>query len=306
MSKIKYIVFDIDGTLTDGKIYISDNGELMKAFDIKDGYAIYHLSEHGINPIVITGRNSKIVENRCKELKIEMLYQGISNKFELLQNILNDLRKEDPELSLESFAYMGDDIPDMKCMKACGLSGCPSDAVTSVAEVSDFVSPHKAGEGAARDFMEYIIKSNNESAQPREVSIKQRLEEAIDFISNLDFEGLSPGRYDVNEDFYYLVKEYDMYPEKNSRYESHRDFIDIQWVYEGCERLYVTDIHTLIPSDDYDKEKDIIHYLSNDNLSSVILQPGSCVILFPKDAHKSGSYLEMACKVKKVIGKLKT
>lgn len=305
MNRIKYIVFDIDGTLTDGKIYISDKGEMMKAFDIKDGYAIYHLSDNDIIPIVITGRDSKIVENRCKELKIEMLYQGVSNKLELLQIILNDLRKDYPDLSLANFAYMGDDIPDMKCMKACGLAGCPSDAVSSIAEISDYISPHKAGEGAARDFIEHIVRLNEKNSSSGKEGVKERLDKAIEYISELDFNNLKPGRYEVSPDFYYTVKEYNMPADKVSRYESHREYIDIQWLCSGIERVYIKDINDLFPSDEYDKEKDIIHYYGCDNMSSMVMQPGSCAILFPKDAHKSESFLGTDSVVKKIIGKLR-
>lgn len=304
MTKIKYIAFDIDGTLTDGKIYISDKGEMMKAFDIKDGYSIYHLSDYGIVPIVITGRKSEIVANRCKELRIELLYQGVSNKLELLQQIINDLKQGDPELSLSNFAYMGDDIPDMECMKCCGLSGCPADAISSVIDISDFIAPHKSGEGAARDFIEFIVKMNNKESLT-DKSIKERLDEAIDYISKLDYDRLTPGKYEVAEDFYYTVKEYDMPADKESRYESHREYIDIQWMCEGFERLYVTDVSELVPSDEYNKEKDIIHYHKFNNLSSMIMQPGSCAVLFPKDAHKSESFLQKDSRVKKIIGKLK-
>ena len=81
MGKIKYLVMDVDGTLTDGKIYMGENGEVMKAFNIKDGYAIsYFLPSNGIIPIVITGRKSKIVENRCKELGITEVHQGCIDK----------------------------------------------------------------------------------------------------------------------------------------------------------------------------------------------------------------------------------
>ena len=305
MMNIKYLVFDIDGTLTDGKIYMYSDGELMKAIDIKDGYAIYHLSDYGIMPIVITGRESKIVANRCKELKIEMLYQGISDKITLLHEIVKKINETSPEITLDNFAYMGDDIPDKKCMKVCGLAGCPSDAVPSVLEVSDFISPHKAGEGAARDFIEYIIESNNEKNLIEKGDIKERLDKAIEYISNLNYEQLEPGRYDVSPDFYYTVKVYNMPANKVSRYESHKDYVDIQWLCKGIERLYIKDINDLIPSDEYDKEKDIIHYHDCSNMSSMVMQPGSCAILFPKDAHKSESFMGTDSVVKKIIGKLR-
>ena len=92
MKSIKLLVLDIDGTMTDGKIYIGEQGELMKAFDIKDGYAIYKLlPEHGIKPVVITGRSSKIVENRCLELGVSELHQGCLDKGEKLKEIASSI-----------------------------------------------------------------------------------------------------------------------------------------------------------------------------------------------------------------------
>ena len=95
---------DVDGTLTDGKIYMSINGELMKAFNIKDGYAIARLRDYGIEPAIITGRSSEIVEQRCAELKIKELHQGIENKSYKLRDVCQKLHVE-----LSQVAYIGDD-----------------------------------------------------------------------------------------------------------------------------------------------------------------------------------------------------
>ena len=109
---IKYLIMDVDGTLTDGKIYMSSNGEMFKAFDIKDGCGIKDILPcYGIIPIIITARESKILENRCKELSIEKLYQSERNKIGRLQEILLE---ENADLS--NCAYIGDDILDIQCM----------------------------------------------------------------------------------------------------------------------------------------------------------------------------------------------
>ena len=157
MRDIKFIVFDVDGTLTDGKIYISANGELMKAFHIKDGYGIAHLKDRGINPIIITGRTSEIVIKRCEELGITQVYQGIKEKKEFLMHLYDRYSAEDPLLSLDNFAYMGDDLIDLECMQICGLAGCPKDAVDAVREKCAFISRFNGGEGAARDFIDWIL-----------------------------------------------------------------------------------------------------------------------------------------------------
>ena len=151
---IKYLVMDVDGTLTDGKIYMGNDGEMMKAFDIKDGCGIHDiLIPAGIAPVIITGRSSKILENRCKELGITNLHQGIRNKIEKLLTITTDL---------SMVAYIGDDINDLSCMEpikeAGGLVGCPADAVQKVVDLADFVSKRNGGNGAVREFIEWIVE----------------------------------------------------------------------------------------------------------------------------------------------------
>ncbi len=159
VGKIRVIVMDVDGTLTDGKIYMGVDGEAMKAFDIKDGHAIYRFRDYGIIPAVITGRSSKIVENRCKELKVEHLYQGIANKVEKLEELLRLLGEKDGTVyTFENVAYAGDDLIDLECMKKCGIAICPSDAVEEVKEVSHFVSTKEGGRGVVREFFDLVRK----------------------------------------------------------------------------------------------------------------------------------------------------
>lgn len=151
---IKYLVMDVDGTLTDGKIYMGNEGEMCKAFCTKDGCGIHDIAmPHGICPIIITGRTSQIVKNRCDELGITEVYQGISNKTEQLKKIVENFSQ---------VAYIGDDINDLSCMlevkMAGGIVGCPRDAVKKVVEIADFVAEHNGGEGAVRDFVEWIVE----------------------------------------------------------------------------------------------------------------------------------------------------
>ena len=153
---IKYLVMDVDGTLTDGKIYMSNTGELMKAFNIKDGAGIHDiLIPAGIIPVIITGRTSDIVLNRCKELGITEVHQGVSNKIEMLITVIGGLDK------LNTVAYIGDDINDLSCMKpikeAHGLVGCPADAVQKVKDIAEYVAVHNGGDGAVRDFIEWLV-----------------------------------------------------------------------------------------------------------------------------------------------------
>lgn len=154
--KIKMLVMDVDGTLTDGKIYMGSDGEVFKAFDVKDGYSIAHLHEVGIIPVIITGRKSKIVENRAKELNIKEVYQGVSDKVEKLKEVAKS-----NGVLLEEVAYIGDDLNDLDCMGICGLSACPNDAIDEVTSNVDFKCNKNGGYGAVREFIEYISSCEN-------------------------------------------------------------------------------------------------------------------------------------------------
>lgn len=150
---------DVDGTLTDGKIYMGNDGEMMKAFDIKDGYGIHDLLlPSGIVPVIITGRCSGILVNRCKELGIKKVFQNVHNKLEEL----NKLVAGDGNI-LSNVAYIGDDMNDAACMKAVkeagGITGCPKDAVNGVKKLCTFRSKLSGGNGAVREFIEYLIKN---------------------------------------------------------------------------------------------------------------------------------------------------
>ena len=141
---IKLVLLDVDGTLTDGGIYRGNNGEELKRFNVKDGYAIVNAQKLGIEFGIITGRKSELVEIRSNELKIKYLYQGISEKTVILEEI----------------AYMGDDLNDILIMKQSGLTGAPKDAADEVIQIVDFVSEKNGGSGAVREFVEYILKKD--------------------------------------------------------------------------------------------------------------------------------------------------
>lgn len=159
VEKIKVIVMDVDGTLTDGKIYMGADGEVMKAFDIKDGHAIIYFHTLGIIPAIITGRTSKIVESRCKDLKIEHFYQGVSDKISKLRELLSILSgKDGVEYTLENVAYAGDDLIDLACMEQCGIAICPADAVEEIKAVSHFISTKEGGRGVVREFYDFVKK----------------------------------------------------------------------------------------------------------------------------------------------------
>lgn len=151
---IKYLVMDVDGTLTDGKIYMGNNGELCKTFSVKDGCGIHDIAiPAGIIPVIITGRKSEIVLNRCRELGIKEVHQGVSDKISKLLSVTNDLSK---------VAYIGDDMNDFFCMEAVkaagGMVGCPQDAVKKIVNLADYVAEHRGGDGAVRDFIEWLVE----------------------------------------------------------------------------------------------------------------------------------------------------
>ena len=144
---------DVDGTLTDGQIYMSASGELMKAFNVKDGYAIANqLPKCDIIPVIITGRKSDIVKNRAAELKITEVHQGNSDKLAKLKEIAAEYNAAPEEI-----AYIGDDTNDLDCIAYCGVTACPADAMDEVIAAVDYVCSHDGGHGAVRDFIKWLI-----------------------------------------------------------------------------------------------------------------------------------------------------
>lgn len=153
---IKLLVMDVDGTLTDGRIYIGAQGEVMKAFDVRDGYAIAHiLPTLGITPVIITGRTSAIVEQRAKELKITEFYQGVADKLTKLKEVAKKFGA-----SADEVAYIGDDLNDLDCIRHCGTTACPADSVPEVLSAVDYVCKHDGGRGAVREFIEQLKKES--------------------------------------------------------------------------------------------------------------------------------------------------
>lgn len=152
---IRCIIFDVDGTLTDGKIHISEEGELYKNFHVQDGYAIkYLLSKSGIEAAIITGRKSKIVEIRARELGIRYVFQGVSEKLEVMYILQKELK-----LKLHEVAFMGDDLNDLPAMQVAGISACPANAVPEVQKICTYVCKKSGGEGAAREFIDWLLES---------------------------------------------------------------------------------------------------------------------------------------------------
>ncbi|MDR7079131.1 3-deoxy-D-manno-octulosonate 8-phosphate phosphatase (KDO 8-P phosphatase) [Neobacillus niacini] len=152
LSKIKMLVMDVDGTLTDGKIYVGDSGEVFKAFNVKDGYRLINIKKYNLIPVIITGKKSEILAKRAAELKIEEVYQGIDDKLKVLDEIIKRY-----QLTYENVAYIGDDVNDIDCMKVCYLKACPADAMNEVIDVVDYVCKSNGGNGAVRELIDLIL-----------------------------------------------------------------------------------------------------------------------------------------------------
>lgn len=153
-AQIKLVIFDVDGVLTDRKIYFADNGHEYKAFNAHDGLGIKLLMSTGVEVGVITTRSSAVVERRMRELGVKHLYQGQENK----QNALTSLLKE-LQLVPEQAAYVGDDLPDLAIMRSVGLGVAVSDACDYVRHHADWVIRAAGGKGAAREVCELVMQA---------------------------------------------------------------------------------------------------------------------------------------------------
>lgn len=154
LKDVNLIVLDVDGTMTDGGVYIDNNGIETKKFSIKDGAGIILAESVGIEFIILTGRKSYCVEQRAKELKIRNVFQGIHNKVDYLKEFLYS-----NSLNARNIAYIGDDLNDLPAMYICGVTACPIDAADEVKAYCDFVLPVKGGEGVVRVFVNMLLKS---------------------------------------------------------------------------------------------------------------------------------------------------
>jgi 3-deoxy-D-manno-octulosonate 8-phosphate phosphatase (KDO 8-P phosphatase) len=155
-AKIKLLICDVDGVFSDGRIYLGNNGEELKAFHTKDGFGIKALINSGVQVAIITGRKSAIVENRMKSLNVQHIIQGEENKLPALQKIANDL-----SIQTEQIAYIGDDIPDLPCIKYVSLGVAVSDAHPMVKQAADFITYTHGGFGAVRELCDLIMLSQN-------------------------------------------------------------------------------------------------------------------------------------------------
>lgn len=155
--KIKYIIIDVDGTMTDAGIYYDEHGNELKKFSTKDaaGYAAAHKA--GIELMVLTGRECAATMRRMQEMKFDYIVQKIKDKAAYLKQFM-----EDEKISAEEIAYIGDDLNDLPPMKLCGFVGCPADACEEVKAQANYVSGVKGGYGAVRDVISVLLKKRGQ------------------------------------------------------------------------------------------------------------------------------------------------
>ena len=154
--EIYTLVFDVDGVLTDGSLYVLSDGTFVRKMNAKDGFALKLALNKGYNIAIITGGREKNIKERLGKLGIKNIFLNAHNKLPILNNYLlnNHL---DPNKTL----YMGDDIPDLNAMKNIGLPCCPKDAVREIKEISHYISNIKGGKGCVRDVIEQVLRINN-------------------------------------------------------------------------------------------------------------------------------------------------
>jgi 3-deoxy-D-manno-octulosonate 8-phosphate phosphatase (KDO 8-P phosphatase) len=155
--RVRLLLFDVDGVLTDGTVVIGPAGQETKTFSIRDGAALVWAKQAGLEVGLLSGRRSEATTIRAKELGIDLIVQGSTNKRDDFAKILADRK-----ITAEQVGYMGDDVVDLTVMSRVGLGGAPSDAVPEVLARAHWVSARPGGRGAVREFIELILKARGQ------------------------------------------------------------------------------------------------------------------------------------------------
>lgn len=151
-SQLRLMAFDVDGVLTDGRLYFTESGSELKAFNTLDGHGLKLLREGGIELAIITGRRSGCVEHRARNLGIGLLYQGVEDKRAVMAQLLAER-----QIPFAQAGYMGDDVVDLPVMLACGFRAAPANAHPLVKTHAHYVAGARGGEGAAREVCEHLL-----------------------------------------------------------------------------------------------------------------------------------------------------
>lgn len=155
--KIKVVLSDVDGVLTDGGLYYDENGMVLKKFNVKDGMGVVRLRNAGYKTGIISTDNSQIIKTRAEKLSMEFVITGCWEKNKAVMQLCNN-----ENISLENVAFIGDDVNDIELIKIVGFSACPADAMPEVKKIVDYVCTNKGGEAAFREFAEIILKSKEQ------------------------------------------------------------------------------------------------------------------------------------------------
>lgn len=153
LRKINAFIFDVDGVLTDGRVLIDSDGEMLRLMNTKDGFAMKFAIDNGYKISIITGGTNEAVKKRLVSLGINTVYLGSHNKINSFYNLIKKF-----DLDPDEILYMGDDIPDIPVMKKVGVSSCPQDAVQEVKAISDYISHKNGGYGCVREIIEQVLK----------------------------------------------------------------------------------------------------------------------------------------------------
>jgi len=152
--KIKLLVLDVDGVLTDGRFVYGNHGEETKNFDVNDGLGIYLIRRSGIKCVILTAKASRSVTKRAKELKIDKVYHNFHYKIEALETIKKNFKVDNDEI-----CFVGDDVIDIPVLKRVGLAVCPPNAVDDVKPFVNFITGKKGGRGAVREVCDFLMKA---------------------------------------------------------------------------------------------------------------------------------------------------
>jgi len=155
--RLKLMAFDVDGVLTDGRIYYTDEGTEFKAFNTLDGHGMKMLAGAGVQLAIITGRRSRCVEVRARNLGIDLLYQGVHDKLATLGELAAQLG-----VGLDEAGYIGDDVVDLPVMQACGFSAAPANAHPLVRSRSRWLATQRGGEGAVREMCDFLLEARGD------------------------------------------------------------------------------------------------------------------------------------------------
>lgn len=155
--RIKMILMDVDGTLTDGTIYVLPDGEEVKGYNVRDGMGMLMARLAGLYTGIITGKTSKALEKRAERLRVNEIHQGILDKKPVLETIKAAYGLQDAEIG-----YIGDDLGDLSIVKTIGFAGAVADAHPDILKHSHFISRYEGGRGAVREFIEFILEAQNQ------------------------------------------------------------------------------------------------------------------------------------------------